>query len=177
MLLTAVLAAYLLLLPSCAPKKTVIKVSEYTSQNQSNSSDDSYLVSMPENTLSGASANIMPKATVFRMSGDYADNVAVTFAPDGTLTYFPAPSDISPDCASLSLGDGWYLNRQGFGPNSVFTRWTFDEYSKLPSVPSPEEIKEALIPGARVTQMQRLNVSISDAEKMSASELLKLIQE
>lgn len=111
----------------------------------------------------GQSRQAIPAATAMRLKPDLADKVAVTFGPDGRLSYFPAPSDISADSAPLPLGDGWYLNRQGISANSVFTRWTFSQYAALPSVPTREEIKEAVIPGSRVTEMTTLPFDINRA--------------
>lgn len=105
----------------------------------------------------------MPKATAFKMSGDYADNVAVTLNSDGTLLYYPAPSDITSNSAPYALGDGWYLNRQGVSSNSVFTKWTFEEYSRMKQTPTRREIMDAIIPGAKVIEMIQLPVSLSDA--------------
>ncbi len=98
-----------------------------------------------------------PKPTAFRMSGDYADNVAVTLDAQGNLTYFPDPRDITADSKPVPLGDGWWLNRQGLSGNSVFTRYTFEEYSKLKQVPSIKELKASIIPGAKVTQIRVLS--------------------
>lgn len=103
------------------------------------------------------------KATAFRMSGDYADNVAVTPGADGRLVYFPAPTDISNNSKPVSLGNGWWLNRQGIGANSVFTKYTFEEYSNLDKVPSSEELNAAIIPGARVVDFIQLPYAASDA--------------
>ena len=68
----------------------------------------------------------LPKATAFRMNGDYADNVAVSVGSDGRLTYFPDPSDISADSRPVDLGDGWWLNltgnRQEFRLHDVYFR-------------------------------------------------------
>ena len=97
------------------------------------------------------------------MNGDYAANVAVTLNDDGSLAYYPAPSDITPDSAPFDLGNGWWLNRQGLSANSVFTKWTFDEYAALKTPPSREDIIEAIIPGARVTEMVQLPVKLSEA--------------
>ncbi len=108
---------------------------------------------------------MMPKATAFKMNGDYANHVAITIGPNGQLTYFPAPSDISKSSIPTSLGGGWYLNNQGIGANSVFTKYTFEEYSKLPSVPSPQELKDAVIPGSRVEDMIQLPYTINEAKK------------
>ncbi len=103
------------------------------------------------------------KATVFQMSGDYANNVAITLNSDGKVAYYPAPSDISASSAPVNLGGGWWLNRQGISANSVFTKYTFEEYSKLQKAPTPEELKEAVIPGAKVTRMVRTDIPASEA--------------
>lgn len=105
------------------------------------------------------------KATAFQMSGDYSNNVAITLNEDGSLAYYPAPSDITENSRPVELSDGWWLNRQGLGPNSVFTRYTFDEFQKLPSVPSQEELKAAVIPGARVTDWKKLSYPAGEAMK------------
>lgn len=111
----------------------------------------------------------VPKASAFKMSGPYADKVAVTLSDTGTLTYFPAPSDISSASAPTYLGDGWWLNNQGISANSVFTKWTFEEYSKLSVTPSQAEIMANIIPGSGLTEFRRLSIPIFDAsESLSA---------
>lgn len=105
------------------------------------------------------------KATAFQMTGDYSNNVAVTLNQDGSLAYYPAPSDITPQSRPISLGNGWWLNRQGLGPNSQFTSYTFDEYEKLPETPSQEQIKAAIIPGARVSDFRNLSYPAGDVMK------------
>lgn len=115
------------------------------------------------------------KASVFKMSGDYADKVAVTLGNDGNLVYYPATTDVSESSAPTQIGEGWWLNRQGLGPNSVFTKWTFAEYHALPKTPTPSEIKAAILPDAVVTEFQQLQIPASQAATMSAAELLPLI--
>lgn len=106
---------------------------------------------------------LLPKATAFRMSGDYADNVAVTLDADGSLAYYPAVTDVTSASAPLQIKEGWWLNRQGISPNSVFTKWTFEEYHAMKQQPSREEIMKSIIPGARVTDMVELPLSLSEA--------------
>lgn len=106
----------------------------------------------------------MPKATAFKMNGDYADNVAITIGPNGNLIYYPAPTDISTRTAPIRLEDGWWLNCQGISSSSVFTTYTFSEYSKLPSVPSQAQLLESVIPGAKVIQMVQLPYTITEAQ-------------
>lgn len=162
-----------IILNGCSPKTTIIKVPVASAQ----SNDIGPTSRMPEQLLTGSNTNMIPKATVFQMSGDYADNVAVTLGPDGNLVYYPAPSDISVYSKPLALGDGWYLNRQGLGPNSVFTKWTFYEYRTMEKLPTPDEIKAAIIPGACVTEFRELSIPASKASAMSPEQLLKLIME
>lgn len=113
--------------------------------------------------LVGKKSAYMPKATIFRMNGNYANNVAVTLNPDGTLLYYPAPTDISANSAPYPLGGGWYLNRQGVTANSVFTKWSFADYESLEKAPSPQEILQAVIPGSGVSQMETLPITLSEA--------------
>lgn len=105
----------------------------------------------------------MPKATAFKMSGDYAQNVAITLGADGKIIYYPAPSDISERTAPLQLEGGWWLNRQGIGSSSVFTTYTFSDYAKLGTVPTQQQLLDAVIPGAKVTQIVELPYTINEA--------------
>lgn len=134
-----------------------------------------YTPSEPLIGIDPATHNYMPKATVFKMSGDYADHVAVSFDQNGRLTYFPAPSDITERSMPVEIADGWWLNRQGFGPNSQFLTYTLREYAALKTAPSPEEIKAALIPGACVTDFRTLPIPLSEALQLSAGELKRLV--
>lgn len=103
------------------------------------------------------------KATAFKMTGDYSNNVAITLTPEGEVSYYPAPSDISESSRPVDLGNGWWLNRQGISPSSVFTKYTFEEYSKLPYVPTPQELKAAVIPGASVSDWHQFSIPASQA--------------
>ncbi len=107
--------------------------------------------------------NAMPKATAFRMTGDYSNNVGITLGKDGSPVYFPDPSDISANSAPIDLGNGWWLNRQGISSGSVFTKYTFDEYSRLKAVPSVKQLKAAIIPRARVSEIRELPFTIAEA--------------
>lgn len=123
----------------------------------------------------GEEAHTVLKATAFKMSGDYASNVAVTLDDTGRLTYYPDPADITPSSSPVPLKEGWYLNRQGLGPGSVFTSYTFDEYMNLPAPPSHAELLEAVIPGAVVTDFIELPVAASEASA-NPSECLKFLK-
>lgn len=113
-------------------------------------------------TVASPETSFIPKASAFKMSGPYADKVAVTLA-NGRLSYYPAPSDISDASKPLYLGNGWWLNNQGLSANSVFTSWTFDEYARLSATPSQEEIMSHIIPDAYVTDFRRTTVPVTEA--------------
>lgn len=110
-----------------------------------------------------------PKAVAYRMSGDYADNVSVTLAPNGTIISYPAPTDLTDRSAPLPLADGWWLDRRGISANSVFTRYTYSKYRALPAAPTPAELKASLIPGARVTATLQLSMTVAEATADTAA--------
>lgn len=103
------------------------------------------------------------------MSGDYADNVPVTLAPDGAIISYPAPTDLTDRSTPLPLADGWWLDRRGISANSVFTRYTYSEYRALPAAPTPTELKASVIPGARVTATLQLPMTVSEATADTAA--------
>ena len=150
---------------SCSHKTTAVSDSNVvagypgaTSQVESSSQPEEKIESVRMKPR-----GFVPKATAFRMNGDFSDNVAITLDSEGNLIYFPAPTDITADSKPLELVDGWWLNRQGIGQNSVFTTYTFAEYSELPAAPSPEQLKKAVIPGSRVTQIYELPYPVGEA--------------
>lgn len=154
------------MLGACSSKSNIITIP--TSQSAADAANH---VKLPTNSLNTGPRYHMPKATAFRMTGDYANNVAVTIGPDGNLVYFPDPRDISDDSCPLEIGDGWWLNRQGLSAGSVFTKWTFEEYRNLKSVPSAKEIKEAIIPGAVVSDFRYIPVSINKVKEMTPEQI------
>lgn len=111
-----------------------------------------------------APATALPKATAFKMNGNYANHVAVTLDANGNLIYFPAPSDITANSRPVDLGNGWWLNRQGFPENPAFLEYTFEEYAALPTTPSIKEIKKKIIPGSGITYRMLLPFTINEAE-------------
>lgn len=107
-------------------------------------------------------AHALPKAIVYKMTGDAtAANVPVQMQ-NGEVIGFPAPTDVVGQ-EPLQMADGYLLDRRGIGANSVYTKWTYAEYSALKQAPSIAEIKAAIIPGARATQIHVLPMTLSTA--------------
>lgn len=122
-------------------------------------------IATPRRTLTdgGSASMAIPKAVAYRMTGDYANNVPITLTATGRIANYPAPSDITPSQKPVDLGNGWWLDRRGISDASVFTRYTYEEYSRLPQAPSPAELRKAIIPGARVVNATRLPMTLQDA--------------
>lgn len=156
----------LLVFSSCGKQTYVVEdtsvVAGYSGATSRNDNNESQQVLKPV-PLAPLNSAYVPMATAFRMSGDYQDNVAVTLDASGNLVYFPAPTDITADSRPIDLGNGWWLNRQGLGQNSVFTKYTFAEYAELPEVPSVSQLKNAILPNAHVTQMIELPWSVNES--------------
>ena len=104
-----------------------------------------------------------PDATLYKTDGDYLDNVPVRLNPDGTLQSYPAPTDLPADPRPVTLKDGWLLSPMGVSDNTVFTTYTYGEYSRLPAAPSPDELLKAVIPGSRVTATTRIPMTTAEA--------------
>lgn len=113
--------------------------------------------------VSGRPSMALPKARIYRMTGPYKDNVPVSLGSDGQIISYPAPADISEAQRPLPLRDGWWLDRRGVGEGSVFTRYTYAEYAALKEAPSPEDLKKAVIPGARVVGVTVLPITLEQA--------------
>lgn len=126
-------------------------------------------VQAPSRIIGGAARTAaQPAAHIYKVNGRCADNVTAVIA-DGQLISYPAPSDISAATAPVSLDNGWWLDRQGIGPNTVFLKWTRAQYAALSAAPSPAEIKEAVIPGAMLQALYQLPMSASQAAADTAA--------
>lgn len=106
----------------------------------------------------------LPRAVIYKTNGDYRDNVPVTLNAAGTaLISFPAPTDITDLSTPLPLADGYLLDRRGVSENSRFTRYTYAQYRALPAPPAPAALIDSIIPGARVTVIHRLDITLQQA--------------
>lgn len=112
---------------------------------------------------------MIPRQTIYRTNGDWNDHVAVRLNPDGSLAYFPGPGDITAESAPIPVADGWLMDRQGgISTNSAFLKWTYAEYGQLKALPSVAQIKAAIIPYAKVTAVETLPISTSEARQDTA---------
>ena len=107
---------------------------------------------------------------VYKTDGNYADNVPVQMGGGGVITSYPAPSDVSPERSTpLAVADGWLLDRRGISPRTVFTSYTYAEYAALPSAPTPQQLRAAIIPDAHITAMCTLPMTPASAAADTAA--------
>jgi len=123
-------------------------------------------VCIPQEVVTGQPpVQALPKAVIYKTNVDVADHVAVMLSADGkTLLSFPDPSDITPTSTPLRLDSGWLLDRRGaIGPGTAFLSYTYAQYARMNQAPTPQQILNAIIPGAHVTATHRLDMTPSDA--------------
>ena len=107
----------------------------------------------------------VPQAIVYQVSGENAmDLVPVTLSADGkSLVSYPAPTDLNEGQTPIDLGDGWWLDRRGIGPSSVFTTYTYEQYAAMQQAPSPQELLRHIDRNVHITRMVQLPISTTEA--------------
>lgn len=96
--------------------------------------------------MTGQPNYALPHVRIYKTKADYSDLVPVTMNSERTqITSYPAKSDIRPSAKPVPLADGWYLDRRGIGPNTVFTDYTYEQYAALEKTPSVSELMEHII--------------------------------
>ena len=115
-------------------------------------------------------ASRLPKAVVYRTNKDLRDYVPVKM--DGgkvRLVSYPAPTDITESTRPIALAEGYLLDKQGVGVNSVFLDWTRDTYSKFTETPRKGDIMEHINPSGWITVIVELPMTTSEAEADTAA--------
>lgn len=106
----------------------------------------------------------LPKAVVYQTTGNCDDLVPVTLSDDGkSIVWYPGIHDVSAMTKPIALGDGYWLDRQGVTDNTVFTTYTYEEYSSLDRQPTADQLFKAIKPGCRVKSVKVLDMTPSQA--------------
>lgn len=126
------------------------------------------VVAAPHGPAINGSVTALPRAAVYTMTGDYSQNIPVQLDSDGNIASFPAPSDVEGQ-HPIALANGWWLDCRGVSANSIFTTYTYDEYTKLTSPPTLSQIKASIIPGARVKEIHILPMTPEQAKADTAA--------
>lgn len=124
-------------------------------------------VSAPPRPMLGGPIVAKPYAVIYKTNSDLDSHVIIGYdRATGTIVSYPAPTDVDLNSEPLHLVDGWLLDRRGgIGANTAFLRWTYAEYMKFKTVPSLAEIRDAILPDARVTEFKRLDMTATEAQR------------
>lgn len=99
----------------------------------------------------------MPKALVYKTKADYRNLVAVQLSEDRkTVTSYPDPSDVKNTGNGplpLKLHKGYLLDRRGVSWNTAFIKLTYEQYSKLSVVPTPEQLFAMIVDKDPMTEL------------------------
>jgi hypothetical protein len=86
---------------------------------------------------------------IYKTKKDYSEYLPVTLNNNkDRIVSYPSPRDIYYNgklALPTKLKKGYYLDNRGISPNSVFTSYTYEEYSKLDRAPNVEDIMKRII--------------------------------
>lgn len=92
----------------------------------------------------GASLQVVQKTIIYKTTDNFTKYVPVTLDNSKQhLLSYPDPTDLRIESEFMTpqlLAGGYVLDRRGITINSVFTNYTYEEYSKLKTAPAPNEI-------------------------------------
>ena len=131
----ATMSAATMLTACSTTKKAEVATPDVTTSTSNNTT----AVAAPSNR---ALAHVI----IYTTKADYSNLVPVTMNSERTkIVSYPAKSDIRLSAKPVALADGWLLDRRGIGPNTVFTDYTYEEYSSLEKTPSASQLMEHII--------------------------------
>jgi hypothetical protein len=86
---------------------------------------------------------------IYKTKADYSNKVPIVMndSKDMIVSY-PSPKDIYFNgelALPVKLKHGYYIDNRGISTNSVFTSYTYEEYSKLATAPKLEELMDRII--------------------------------
>lgn len=170
---TATVAASILIIASSMSSCKSSSASSSAVQSAPASDQAPAVPSAPIRLLGGPGLASLPQAQIYRTSEDVDALVPVQINPvSGELISFPAPTDITGASMPVVLHDGWLLDRRGISPDTRFISYTYSRYHSLTEAPSPAEIKAAIVPDARVTEIVTLPYKVGEVTPAMADSLI-----
>jgi hypothetical protein len=87
-----------------------------------------------------------PPTIVYKTIADYYDRVPVIMNEARTeIVSYPDPTDVGDFSLPTRLKDGYLLDNRGINERVAFLRYTYNEYGRLPHVPSVAELKANIL--------------------------------
>lgn len=110
-----------------------------------------------DNEMTGQKVMASPPAIVYQTKADYFDKVPVTLSEDKSeVVSYPGVKDVFYNgelAYPTKLNDGYLLDNRGIDPSSAFLKITYEEYSKLETTPSKEELYGLILDKDPFTKM------------------------
>jgi len=89
-----------------------------------------------------------PKVIIYKTTKDYSQLVPVTLSEDKmSVESYPDVKDVYFNgilAYPTLLNNGYLLDNRGINKNVAFLNLTYEEYSKLPKTPSPQQLLEMI---------------------------------
>lgn len=108
--------------------------------------------------ISGPANVSSPVVYIYKMKGDYADRVPVLMDKAKTrIVSYPHPRDLKVgDSLRLPtpLSGGYWLDNKGITPDVAFLDYTYEEYSRLPSAPTMDELMAHILDKNPLTEIR-----------------------
>ena len=118
-----------------------------------------------------------PPTYIYKTKKDYNNLVPVILSDDKSkITSYPHPKDLfykGELAIPVQLKEGYLLDNRGISKNVVFLNITYEDYSKLNTIPSVDELFEMIIEMDPLTELY--NCGNRHQYKNEVSELNKLI--
>lgn len=110
-----------------------------------------------ENKVTEEPASAGPPTIIYKTVKDYSDKVPVTLSEDKSeVVSYPGIKDIyfkGEFAYPTQLNDGYLLDNRGVDVNTAFLKLTYEEYSKLESTPSKEDLFNMIIAPDPISEM------------------------
>lgn len=118
------------------------------------------------------------KTIVYKTIRDFNDNVPITMNAERTkIVSFPSPTDLKfrgELAKPTQLKNGYLLDNRGISVHTVFTSYTYEEYSELNEVPTIAVWREKIIEMYPLVEMY--NCGLRSELKNEVEELNALIE-
>jgi hypothetical protein len=122
-------------------------------------------------------ARALPHVLVYKTKANYRNQVPVLLSDDKSkIVSYPGPGDLKTGGAlalPVLLHKGYLLDKRGIGPNSAFTKYTYEEYSHLTNFPSIPELYNTIADKNPLAELYDCGVRNND--KNSVDQLNKII--
>ncbi len=107
------------------------------------------LLSCNTSKISQEPALALAPVIIYKTKADYTHLVPITLNETGDkVVSYPAPSDLYTSgilAIPVQLDKGYLLDMRGIHPNTAFTSYTYEAYSKLDTAPTVQDLMEKIV--------------------------------